>query len=824
MATLTSAESPDRPVLLICSNLIGRVSKLKLELLLSLLGCTCDQLFRRHHVTEEDIRQEAFHLHSVVEKGAVLEKQQGVFILSTNEICKHLLTNLANTPTHLQETKETRPWLDFDSSSLSPHLLRSLSQQSLTEPIKLSLQTLESRYPLSTSDTLSLSDVIMFSSLYPLTAALSAQISGPYPKLLRWVSSIAATPAVAQVLSSLPAADKWTNVTSGTTGFKGAVHTMAANPLSQEAIQTSFLKWSKDKPSLLAPPIKHPVLPEENKRNVLITSALPYVNNVPHLGNIIGCVLSADVFARYCRARGYRTLYLCGTDEYGTATEIKAMKEGLTPRQVCDRYYREHRDIYEWFHISFDTFGRTTTQRQTEIAQEIFWKIHKRGLITDESVEQLFCKKCERFLADRFVSGTCPSCAYEDAQGDQCDACSALINAVELIRPLCKVCGDQPFVKSSQHVFLDMARMQAPVEAWVAAAAPRGNWTQNSCAITNNWFREGLKPRCISRDLKWGTPVPLQGFTDKVFYVWFDAPIGYMSITACYTDEWEKWWKNPDNVLLYQFMAKDNVPFHTVMFPACLISTGDEYTLLHHISACEYLNYEGGKFSKRRGVGVFGDSAKSTGIPADIFRFYLLYMRPETQDTTFSWSDFMSKNNNELLNNLGNFVNRCLSFTKNTFKGVVPPIGEVEEGDKQLISQINAELSNYISTLEDARIRDGIKYILNISRLGNVYIQDNQPWLLVKQGDDGWSRAGTIMHLSINLSCLVMLLLEPYMPETCAAMRQQLNIPDNSTLIPEHFAPFVSAGHEIGTPLPLFRKLEQEEIDSYQKKFLNQSK
>ncbi|CAI8056217.1 Methionine--tRNA ligase, cytoplasmic [Geodia barretti] len=410
-----------------------------------------------------------------------------------------------------------------------------------------------------------------------------------------------------------------------------------------------------------------PILPVPGEKNILITSALPYVNNVPHLGNIIGCVLSADVFARYCRLRGYNTLYICGTDEYGTATETKALEEGLTPQEICSKYFAIHDEVYKWFNIEFDVFGRTSTPQQTEITQEIFWQLHRKGFISTEKVDQLLCQNCDRFLADRFVEGTCPLCAYEDARGDQCDKCGRLINATELKSPRCKVCGSSPVIKTSDHIFLDLDKLQPTVVEWFKEASKKGVWSQNALNITSAWVRDTLKPRCISRDLRWGTPVPLEGFTEKVFYVWFDATIGYISITACYTPEWRQWWKNPDDVQLYQFMAKDNVPFHSVVFPCSLLGANDGYTIVNHLSSTEYLKYEDGKFSKSRGVGVFGIDAKNTGIPSDVYRFYLLYVRPETQDSTFNWSDFVAKNNSELLNNLGNFINRCLVFIRNSF-------------------------------------------------------------------------------------------------------------------------------------------------------------
>jgi methionyl-tRNA synthetase len=326
------------------------------------------------------------------------------------------------------------------------------------------------------------------------------------------------------------------------------------------------------------------VLPEKDARNILITSALPYVNNVPHLGNIIGCVLSGDVYARFCRLRGYNTLYVCGTDEYGTATETKAIEEKLSCKELCDKYNALHVQTYNWFQIDFDHFGRTTTDQQTEIAQDIYKKLDHNGHVFEDTVTQLYCEKHQSFLADRFVEGTCPLCGYEDARGDQCDKCGKLLNATDLVNPHCKLDGATPVPRDSKHLFLNLTEQQPSLEAWFKEASKNGEWTANSQTITNNWLKEGLKPRCITRDLKWGTAVPRPGFEDKVFYVWFDAPIGYPSITATYTPEWEKWWKNPKNVQLYQFMGKDNVPFHTVIFPSTLIGTKDNWTLLHHLS------------------------------------------------------------------------------------------------------------------------------------------------------------------------------------------------------------------------------------------------
>ena len=407
----------------------------------------------------------------------------------------------------------------------------------------------------------------------------------------------------------------------------------------------------------------------------LITSALPYVNNIPHLGNLLQ-VLSGDVFARFCRLKGYETLYIGGNDEYGTATETRALEEGKSPRELCDYYHKIHTEIYKWFNISFDKFGRTSTPQQTEITQSIFKDLDSRGFIKEETSEQVYCNNCGRFLADRFVKGICPACGYEGARGDQCENCGKLLDPLDLKSPVCSTCGHTPEVKPTKHLYIDLPGILPEYEKWMKKASVEGRWAKNALQMTQAWIRDGLHERAITRDLKWGIPVPKEGYEDKVFYVWFDAPIGYISITKCLGDEkgfdWKDWWLNPENVELFQFIGKDNIPFHTVIFPCSLIGSGKNWTKLFHMSSTEYLNYEGGKFSKSQGIGVFGSDAMESGIPADIWRFYMFYNRPEKADTLFTWKDFQEKINGELVGNLCNLVNRTLPFVIRYFDGKIP--------------------------------------------------------------------------------------------------------------------------------------------------------
>ncbi|MBR9690704.1 methionine--tRNA ligase, partial [Candidatus Woesearchaeota archaeon] len=471
------------------------------------------------------------------------------------------------------------------------------------------------------------------------------------------------------------------------------------------------------------------------KKKILVTSALPYVNNVPHLGNIIGSVLSADVFARFNRLIGNETLYICGTDEHGTATETKALEEGVTPKQICDKYYKIHKEIYDWFNISFDYFGRTSKKEHHEITQDIFKKLDKRGYIEEDEAFQLFCEKGKHFLADRYVEGACPFCKYEEARGDQCDNCGKLLTPKELKNAHCKIHKTKPASKKTKHLFLNLTKLQPKLETWAKKQSKDGFWSQNAWATTNAWFKEGLEKRAISRDLKWGIRVPKKGYENKVFYVWFDAPIGYISITAQFTDKWKDWWKKPKDVKLYQFMAKDNIPFHTIVFPASLIGADDNYTLLYHINSTEYLQYEDGKFSKSRHVGVFGDDAKNSKIPADAYRYYLLSNRPENADTIFCWEDFGKKHNNELVANLGNLVNRVLTFISKYQKGKITKTKlsskELEFWDEMVVLQkaVTGELDKVL-------IKQALKTIFKISQSGNQYFQECEPWKTVKTSKD----------------------------------------------------------------------------------------
>ncbi|MBN2478136.1 methionine--tRNA ligase [Candidatus Micrarchaeota archaeon] len=558
------------------------------------------------------------------------------------------------------------------------------------------------------------------------------------------------------------------------------------------------------------------LLEPEKKR--LITSALPYVNNVPHLGNIIGCVLSADVFARFCRSRGYNTLFICGTDEYGTATETKAIEENCTPQEICDKYHKLHRDIYEWFEISTDSFGRTSTPKHTEITQDIFLGLYSNGYITEEEVEQPFDEKAGISLADRYIIGTCPFCGFEDARGDQCDKCGKLLSFNELLNPKSRITGTTPVLKKSKHLFIDLPKIQNELESWIDKSSKEGFWSENSYNIAKSWLKEGLKRRAITRDLKWGVPVPLKGYEKKVFYVWFDAPIGYISITANHTERWKDWWLSPEDTRLFQFMGKDNVPFHTVIFPSSLIGSGKKWTLLHHISTTEYLNYESGKFSKSRGIGVFGLDAIETGIPADVWRYYLLINRPEQADTQFTWDDFGEKLNNELVANIGNLVNRTLVFIKNKFGGTVPK-ADLNDDDKAFLEECRKEYKMITASLENVKLKEALKQIMSLSKHGNQYFQKNKPWESIRTGD---GRAEASMYVLVNLVKDLAILLGPYLPATSRKIFEQLDTdPKNWTDLGKLS---IRTGHEIWEPEILFNKIDEKQLNNFKDMFSGEEK
>ena len=483
---------------------------------------------------------------------------------------------------------------------------------------------------------------------------------------------------------------------------------------------------------------------------------------------------------------GNNTLYVCGTDEYGTATETKALEEKCTPKELCDKYHAIHKAIYEWFDIDFDSFGRTSTQYHSDITQGIFLDLQKNGCIKKEEIEQFRCNNCKLTLSDRYIYGTCyhGDCKYEKARGDQCDKCGKLCNATELINPKCKTCNNPPEKFKSFHYFINLPTVETELRQWIDKASVEGNWTQNSKAITSGFISEGLKERCITRDLKWGVPVPGDDpdMKNKVFYVWFDAPIGYLSITANFVglENYRKWWQNPEHVKLYQFMGKDNVPFHTVIFPSTLIGTKINWTFLYHLSVTEYLNYEATKFSKSNGVGVFGDHAESTGIPSEVWRYYLLSNRPETSDTDFKWDDFIAKNNNELLANLGNLVNRILVFTEKNFNGKVPKYHEekVDEVDKEFLSNVVNKFKEYVKAMSWASIREGTKLFMEISSLGNGYLQVTEPWNLLKKNSEKYdlTKAETVFYILNSFLRFIGALAEPFMPSFSAKLYEIMNV------------------------------------------------
>ncbi len=591
-----------------------------------------------------------------------------------------------------------------------------------------------------------------------------------------------------------------------------------------------------------------------NSKRRLVTAALPYVNNVPHLGNLIQ-VLSADAFARFCRLYGYETLYVCGTDEYGTATETRAALEGVSPRALCDRFHAIHADIYQWFNIAFDKFGRTSTPLQTEIVQELFKKLDANSFIAEKENEQFYCETCARFLADRYVRGICPHCGKE-ARGDQCENCCKTLDPADLKDPRCATCDSKPSLRKTRHLYIELPKLKEKIENWVADASVKGFWANNAVSMTQAWIRDGLKERAITRDLSWGIPVPKAGYENKVFYVWFDAPIGYISITgAVLADnadnppqnsqiaQWkarctnwqefvEYWWKNPDEVELFQFIGKDNIPFHTVIFPATLLGADDgsasdkkKWTMLHHMSSSEYLNYENGKFSKSKGRGVFGTDAMETGIPADVWRFYIFYNRPEKQDALFTWKDFQEKVNGELIGNLGNLVNRTLSFVSRYYGGNIPFDAEnpphIGQGADGTYSEFWNTAKNFETEIQEkldrSDLRDAFHTVFALCAFANKTFQDGEPWKT--RNTDPPAAAALISDLCLLLRDLAVLI-SPFMPTAA----ERLALFFGKTIGGEQGLDWkdvcTPAGIEhVVNPSPLFAKLEDDFVETLRARY-----
>ncbi|CAK5269357.1 unnamed protein product [Mycena citricolor] len=606
------------------------------------------------------------------------------------------------------------------------------------------------------------------------------------------------------------------------------------------------------------------ILPKNGETNILITSALPYCNNVPHLGNIIGSTLSADVFSRYSRTRNRTTLYMCGTDEYGTATETQALKEGITPRELCDKYHLVHKATYEWFDIGFDYFGRTSTPLHTEYlavsfqlnaAKPTLLESHKVSSRTLDSMGFLKSKtKLRRtarvapsgsssittleianmrirFLADRFVEGICPNCGFEDARGDQCDNCTRTLDAVDLIKPRCLVDKTHTVTtRTSTHMYYKLNEIQPKTVEWIKRSNAAGKWSSNSVIngegeIIDSRLNSGLLPTPLTRDLKWGVPVPSSGddgMEGKVLYVWFDAPIGYPSITANYTPEWKQWWFNPQNVKLYQFMGKDNVYFHTVYWPSVQLGDGRDWTMLHHVSSTEYLTYEGGKFSKSRNRGVFGPSTKETGIPPSVWRYYLLASRPEHADSMFSWTECIAANNNVLLNNFGNFVNRTLKFVSSQYDGVLPDGGDApgplaldDAVDAKFIEEVNGLLKAYTEAMDAVKIRLGLQTVMLLSGVGNTYLQSSG--LNKTLMTENPARCAQVVARAVNLIYVLSTLIYPFMPATSDAILAQLNAPARA--VPDALSADILAGHTLGKPTHLFKRIEENMAEVFRQKF-----
>lgn len=558
---------------------------------------------------------------------------------------------------------------------------------------------------------------------------------------------------------------------------------------------------------------------------VLITSALPYINGVPHLGHMVGCLLPSDVYARYMRMMGNDVLYIVGTDEHGTTSEVGALKAGMDVQAYCDMNYQRHLRTYQDFGLSFDYFGRTSSSQNQEMTYHIFEQLDKNGFIEERSVKQIYSVDDQMFLADRYITGTCPHCGYEKARGDQCENCTKVLEPTELINAKSTVSGSTNLeVRETKHLFLNLPKIEGKLREWLKTK--EAFWPDVAYSIALKWLKEGLQPRCITRDLKWGFPVNKAGYENKVFYVWFDAPIGYIGITKQWADEnpetrdWKSWWYDAKDVRYVEFMGKDNVPYHSITFPATLLGTGEPWTMVDYLKGFSYLTYEGGKFSKSENRGIFAENAVEE-FPADYWRYWLMSNVPESSDTSFSFELFAAVVNKDLNGVLGNFVSRVLKMTASKISAEVPAGGEMTDLEKDLFANLQQHTDAYFKFMNDLEFRKALSELRAIWVEGNNYISVAEPWTVIKEDQ---ARAAMILRTCINLIRIFAILSAPIMPHTTQKILEifNLNLSDMPSLKDFNIAEQIETlkpGHKFNLGDPLFERITPERVEQLKQKY-----
>jgi methionyl-tRNA synthetase len=540
-------------------------------------------------------------------------------------------------------------------------------------------------------------------------------------------------------------------------------------------------------------------------KRYLITSALPYANGPLHIGHLAGVYVPSDIYTRYLRMKGEDVISICGSDEHGVPITLKARNEGVTPQEIVDRYHAMNKKAFEEFGIAFDIYSRTSSKIHYETASDFFLKLYNKGEFTEKTSEQYYDEEVETFLADRYIMGTCPHCGNERAYGDQCEKCGTSLSPSDLINPHSTISGSKPVLRETLHWYLPLDKYEPWLKKWILE--DHGEWKTNVYGQCKSWLDQGLQPRAVSRDLDWGVPVPVKNAKGKVLYVWFDAPIGYISATKELTPEWEKYWKDEGTRMIH-FIGKDNIVFHCIIFPAMLKAEGS-YILPDNVPANEFLNLESDKISTSRNWAVWlHEYLNDFPGKQDVLRYSLCASAPETKDNDFTWKEFQARNNNELVAILGNFVNRTLVLTKNYYGGKVPEIGKTGLDDNAVLKEIPKIRQNVEASLDTFRFREALKEAMNLARLGNKYLADTEPWKAIKN-DPG--RVETIMNIALQITANLTIILEPFLPFSMSKLRSWLNFSKHKWDSAGR-TDLLSAGHIIDKPGLLFEKIEDEEI------------